>query len=259
MTIPLTRAQSVQRATPVPPLPARAPASPAAQGPVRRYDVRSLGPDGSALHSQHVAPATPLFEEAFCAFSHGALVETVGGAVAIEDLQPGDLVSTVGGRAAPVLWIGSTLILPGRGAAPGRNLSLTRIMADALGLQRPSACVIAGPAARLLHVPSHLRALAGSMRMVTPAADCVDGVNVIETAPPAPVVLYHLCLPRHAAIRVSGLEFETYHPGNRLRHLADNATRALFLSLFPHIGAAGDFGPLAYPRIGEDQIEPSPA
>ncbi|MFD3190215.1 Hint domain-containing protein [Sedimentitalea sp. HM32M-2] len=222
---------------------------------LRRYQVMSLQPDGNIAESRHVAPALRLFEDAFCAFSRGSLVETEAGPVAVEDLLPGDRIVTAGGAVLPLLWKGSTTLVPGRPGPQGRNLRLTRIMADSFGLQRPISYVLTGPSARLLHVPDHLRALTGGRQMLTPVQQFQDGCNVIDSAPPTAVELFHLCLPRHSVIRVAGLEFETYHPGpNALRQMTP-AMRRVFLDLFPHIGNSGDFGPLAHGRADDGAMD----
>jgi len=222
---------------------------------LRRYEISTLLTNGNVAHTRHLAPAMPLFEDAFCAFSRGSLVETEFGPVAIEDLQPGDRVLTTDDKAETVLWKGSTTLVPGRPGPSGRNLRLTRIMADSFGMQRPMSYVLAGPSARLLNTPNHLRALVGGAQMLTPVQEFIDGMNVIETAPPTAVELYHICLPRHAVIRVGGLEFETYHPGTSALRMVSHAMRSLFLNLFAHIDNPGDFGPLAFPRAGDGQLE----
>ena len=90
--------------------------------------------------------------------------------------------------------------------------------------------------------------------MLTPVQDCVDGTNVIETAPPAAVELFHICLPRHAALRIGGLAFESYHPGLQATRTLSHAMRSVFLNLFSHVTQLSDFGPVAYPRAGEGQV-----
>lgn len=218
---------------------------------LRRYEVSSLLPSGQIAETRHVAPALPLFEDAFCAFSRGSMVETDSGHVAIEDLLPGDRIMTRDGSFQQLIWKGRTTLVPGRPGPQGRNLHLTRIMADSFGVQRPMSCVIAGPSARLLHTPDHLRALAGGIQILTPIQEFIDGQNAIETAPPTPVELYHLCLARHAVIRVGGLNFESYHPGLAAPRLISQPMRSVFLNLFPHVDQLCDFGELAHPRMGE--------
>ena len=159
------------------------------------------------------------------------------------------------GSALPVLWKGSTMVVPGRPDPRGRSHPLTRIMADSFGMQRPLSYVLAGPSARLLNTPAHLRAMAGGQPMLTPVREFVDGNTVIETAPPTPVQLFHICLPRHAVIRISGLEFETYHPGANALRMISHAMRSVYLGLFAHIERPSDFGPQVLPRAGDGQMD----
>lgn len=218
---------------------------------LRRYNVCALLPNGNIAETRHLAPALPLFEDAFCAFTRGALVDTDQGPVAVEDLLPGDKIVTITGKTEKLLWKGNTTIVPGRPGAQGRDMRLTRIMADALGLQRPLACVIVGPSARLLHTPDHLRGMANGLQTLTSVNEFVDGVSIVDTAPPTPVELFHICLARHSVIRIGGLEFETYHPGETTGRMMNQSLRTVFLNLFAHADTFRDFGPVAFPRIGE--------
>ncbi len=220
--------------------------------PLRNYEVAALRADGSLYIGQDNAPALPLFEAAFAAFARGTLIQTVLGDIAIEDLQPGDMINTSSGEPAQLIWIGSSNFIP---ADTGRRLPLIRIMPDSFGEGRPSSFLTLGPAARVLHTPHHLRAEAGGTRLLTPVREFVDGVNVIEVSPPTPVRLFHICLSRHAAIKAGGLEMETFHPGAQALRDATHNLRERFLSMFPQIGHATDFGPLAHPRAPDTPDE----
>lgn len=222
---------------------------------LRRYEVCTLTANGDIVHSRQIAPAMALFENAFCAFSRGSLIETDFGPVAIEDLLPGDRVIAGDGNPQPVLWKGATTIVPGRADPRGRVLNLTRIMTDSFGIQRPMSCIVAGPSARILRTPGHLRKILGNEPTLTPVEEFIDGINIVETAPPTPVELFHICLKRHAVIRIDGIEFETYHPGVNSLRLVSQAMRAVFLSLFPHISQLSDFGPQSYPRAGDGEVD----
>ncbi len=215
---------------------------------LRRYEVTSLLPGGQLAETRHIAPALPLFEQAFTAFTRGSLVETDMGPVAIEDLCPGDRIWTRDGDHRTLLWKGMTTLIPGRSSAAGRPQALTSFMADSLGMEKPMSCVVCGPAARLLRTPLHLRHAETSGPLLTPAQEFLDGMQIVETAPPAPVDMYHLCLARHAVIRVGGLEFETYHPGIDALRLVSYPIKTLFLNMFPHVESIADFGPLAFDR-----------
>lgn len=229
------------------------------RGPVRpqlrRYDIQTLLPNGNVVETRHIAPALPLFEDAFCAFTRGSVLDTAQGPVAIEDLWPGDQVRTRDHGAQPVLWKGRTLIVPGRACPTGRDYALARVMTEAFGLDRPFGPLQLGPAARLLATPPHLRKFADGAELLTPVREFIDGENVIETAPPTAVEVFHLCLPRHGILNFGGLWLESYHPGEfALRGLSPQMQR-VFLGLFAHVDTLRDFGPLAFARAGDGQVD----
>lgn len=226
---------------------------------LRRFEVACLLPNGNIAETHHIAPALPLFEDAFSAFSRGSLVDTESGPIAVEDLLPGDRLMTHDGSVQTLMWKGSTSLIPGRATHRGRNHKLTSFMADCFGMQGPMSCVIAGPSARVLRTPPHLRALSGASPLLTPVHEFHDGMSIVETAPPTPVELFHLSLERHAVIKIGGLEFETYHPGTKALQLTSHAIRTLYLNMFNHIDQLSDFGPLAYARAGDGQIAALPS
>ncbi|WP_420584692.1 Hint domain-containing protein [Ruegeria sp.] len=256
MTIPHSFARAARNAVETSALLREAPrpvSKPKAQ--LRRYEVSTLMENGDVVQTRHIAPALPMFEDAFCAFTRGSLVETESGPMAIEDLLPGDTVLTENGTSETVVWKGSVTLIPGREDSRGRTRPLTRIMPDTFGMQKPMSGVIAGPAARLLGTPGHLRHVHGDGPVLTPVHEFQDGMGVIETLPPTPVELFHICLKRHAVIKVDGLQFETYHPGiNAVRRLS-HSLRSIYLNLFAHVDSLNDFGPLAMPRAGDGEID----
>ncbi len=256
MTIPNSLARAARNAVETSPLLRDAPRTGTQQkAQLRRYEVCSLLKNGDISQVRHIAPALPVFEGAFCAFTRGSLVETANGPMAIEDLLPGDAVLTQDGTPEPVLWKGSVTLIPGRVDSRGRTRPLTRIMADTFGMQKPMSGVIVGPAARLLGTPAHMRHLSGGGDMLTPVSEFQDGMSVIETLPPTPVELFHICLARHSVIRVDGLQFESYHPGVNAVRMISHSLRSIYLNLFAHIESLHDFGPLLMPRAGDGEID----
>jgi hypothetical protein len=205
--------------------------------------VSFLRRDGSVHSTRHVAPATPVFEAAFAAFARGTLITTTRGPVAIEDLDPGMKIVTIERGPSPLLWIGSTSVRPSQGNGP----SLTRIMAEALGMGRPMSDLLAGPGARLLQ-----RNAVKGEQVLRPIRELIDGTHVIELRPPSAVQLYHIALHRHATITAAGLEMETYHPGPGFENTLPHHQFAPFMALFPHIDRPSDFGSLAHPRCPLD-------
>ena len=214
----------------------------------RLIEVAALSPHGTMHIAEYEAPALPLFDNSFSAFSGDTLIATPRGHVCIEDLNPGDLVNTITGKPSKIIWIGSSSIVP---AQPDHETPLIRIMADTFGKSCPSSFLTIGPSARLLQTPTKTQQRQNGTRVLTSANLFVDHLNVIKLCPQTPIRLFHMCLEQHAIIDVGGIEMETYHPGLSFTDETSPENRRLFLSMFPRITHLSDFGPLAYPRLPE--------
>lgn len=221
---------------------------------MRKYEVAALLPDLTVSLTQHVAPATPLFEACATAFARGTLIETVRGPVAIEDLVPGDYVRTTAGTA-PITWIGSTTYVPGHDDDSTTLTRMTRITADSFGMGQPQMDLLLGPAARMVIRHPRLDALLGKDCVLAPVKDYVDGDRFVEVTPMGTVQLYHLMVQGHTTLRIGGIEMETYHPGNTASQSLGQNMRALYLSMFPNISDLDDFGQVSMTRTARETIE----
>lgn len=232
------------------------PTPPRATGPVRRYDVSWLSPDGEPMSFGRMAPAWPLFEDNFSALARGALVQTDTGPVDVEDLMPGSMVETTTGPAQ-LLWIGAMTLLPAQpdatGAVPVRR-RLYRVTADAFGLGRPMPDLLLGPAARLVNRSPALRAALGAEAALTPISSLADGMSVIAVTPASAVRVFQLGFVDHRVFSANGVEMESLHPGQYATPPAGPETMGLFLSLFPHVRQMADFGSLILPRLTDEEM-----
>lgn len=228
-----------------------APAQPAPRAiPLtRRYEVMWLDEDGQVEDFIRIAPAIPIFEDAFSAFAHGAVIPTTEGPVSVEDLVPGMAVETATGDVAILRWVGAITLVPGAPSAREEGQKLYRVTADAFGLGRPATDVTLGPAARLLNRDPAVRNALGCEAALAPVSTFVDGIGVAELTPVSPVRVYHLAFDRHHVIRVGGVEVESYHPGPDAHYSMSQEMRAVFLGLFPHVTAMQDFGRVLWPRF----------
>lgn len=221
---------------------------------MRKYEVCALLPDLSISRKTHIAPASPLFEEAVGAYARGTLIQTVRGPVAIEDLLPGDYVETGNGPSA-VTWIGSTTYVPGIADENSTLTSLIRITADGFGMGRPMSHLLLGPAAHLIVRREKLRAILGRDAVLAPVRDYADGDRIFCVEPGGSVQLFHLMLRKHSIITVGGVEMETYHPGRLLGASMGQNMRLLFMSMFPNIEQAADFGETCLTRTTREAID----
>ncbi len=218
----------------------------------RRFQIASLDPSsGKAQEFVRIAPALPVFENAFASLARGTLIATQDGPVAIEDLQPGMMLRTADNGFQPVLWIGSMTIVPHIPRHAKTICTLMRVTADSLGLNRPMPDLMLAPGARMLHRPTR-----DQQAILSPLQNHCDGESIIRISPPTPVSVFHLAFARQQIIYANGLEIESYHPEVRIETRMSREMLALFLNLFPHVENLDDFGPAApYLRLPLDQSE----
>lgn len=152
-------------------------------------------------------------------FIAGTLISTPEGSTPIENLKPGDLISTVAGDK-PVRFVSRTLHYPG-GLADDGTLPV-RICKDALGGLGPS---------RDLHVsPDHAILVDGHL---VHASALVNGSSIIQTElsdwdVSEPIVYLNVELDAHMLIKAEGLTVESFID-NQPRSNWDNYTAYLTL------------------------------
>ncbi|WP_226779573.1 Hint domain-containing protein [Oceaniglobus trochenteri] len=219
--------------------------------PTRRFSVQWIDRLGNFDELARVAPAIPLFEDAFSAFGRGTLIPTINGPVAIEDLVPGTPVETTTGLA-PLMWTGAMTVVPGSAAQEVAPLRMYRIAADAFGLGRPMPDLLLGQGARLLNRGAAVRAAHGTEAVLEPVGPMADGVSVIEIHPVSTIQTYHLGFMSHRTVLANGVEVESMHPGTLNPNRIEPSLLSLYLSMFPHVRQIADFGRLSFPRVGSD-------
>lgn len=219
----------------------------------RRFEI--LWQNGRDIEDRSiVAPALPLFEQAFGAFSHGVLIQTIDGPVAVEDLLPGMLLETVDGRAVPLAWKGSITLVPGAPTLGDQPDRLYRVTADSLGPGRPLQDQTFGPHARRLNTDPKIRATIGTDAALIPVSELGAQGAAIEMTPVSPTRVYHLACPTHETIIAAGLPVETYHPGpDAVLSMSDEMMRT-FMAFFPHLDGIRDFGRLTAPRMTGEEL-----
>ena len=154
----------------------------------------------------------------FC-FYAGTLIATPAGEVAVEDLQPGDLVCTADGRVLPVRWMGQQHV-HSLFADPMRSLPV-RIAAGALGDGLPRR--------DLLVSPSHAMGLG---RLIAQAAALVNGTSIRReprSALPTQFTWYHIELAEHALVLAEGAPAESFVDNASPEHFHNAAQRTQLL------------------------------
>lgn len=221
----------------------------------RRFEIEWLGPDAFPEDLTKIAPALPAFEEAFAAFTHGTLIQTLEGPVAVEDLIPGMQIARPDGTGAELRWKGAITIVPNAPTLRPDAERLYRVTADAFGLARPTRDVLLGPDARILNRDPNVRSSVAADAAFVPVSSLVDGVSVIEVTPVAPTRVYHLVTERHETIIAGGLEVETFTPRSDMAEGLSHEMLGVFLGLFPQLSTMRDFGRARWPRLSREMME----
>jgi hypothetical protein len=225
------------------------------QLPMRKYDIMYLDRDGQLCETQRVARAHPAYENAFCVLKQGALVSSPKGFMAVEDVLPGNKLRLDDGSYETVQWRGSIQMHPEAIAANSPGAVLTRIAADAMGYNRPSPDLVLGYGARILHRAAGIRRINDTDRAFIPAADFVDGNNVLSLRPTAPFKVYQFGFAGQRGLMVNGVEVETLHLGTAFNLSIRGPALRAYLGLFPHKQSFEDFGLLDKPRLRLRDLE----
>ncbi len=210
----------------------------------RRYEIEWMDAEQTVQNKTIVAPAMPIFEQAFGAFAQGTLIQTDRGYVAIEDLHPGAMIATADGGLQPLQWLGSMTLFPQQLELGLPSCRLYRVTDGGYGHDRDAPDLMMGPAARVL--PGVLAIDSTSTLVDVPQLS--DGSSVICINVVSPVRVFHLGLASHRLIRANGVLAESYHPGETTHMQMSSELYEHFLALFPHVKSLDDFGPLNHKR-----------
>jgi Ca2+-binding RTX toxin-like protein len=177
-------------------------------------------------------------ENIIACFTPGCQIATGKGLVAVEALQPGDLVVTRDHGLQPVRWIGSrTLSACELMADP--TLHPVLIRKDALGPGCPDRDMMVSRQHRMLMRGPTAELLFGSPEVLVRAAHLIGLPGVTSLAPPG-VTYLHVLFDRHEVILADNAWSESFQPGDRTLEGMDTAQREELDKLFPDMASEID-------------------
>lgn len=170
-------------------------------------------------------------------FVAGTRIATPGGAVPVEELQPGDLVLTRDEGAQPLRWIGRRRVAATGAFAP---------IAFAAGALGAHGALMLSPEHRVLLTSSMAELLFGEAEVLVAAKHLVND-RTIRRRPGGEVDYLHLMFDRHQVIWSEGLASESFLPGGQALGALERDVLAELCALFPELDpeSGAGYGPAA--------------
>ncbi len=191
----------------------------------------------SAVDPRRLAPP-PQAEGGVICFTPGTRIATPQGPRLIEDLRPGDLLSTADCGAQPILWVGQRR-MSGARLYVMPQLRPVRIRSDALGAGHPQQDLLVSPQHRMLLRGRAAAALFGTPEVLVRAQDLIDDRRVLIDSALREVTYVHVLLAAHQIVFANGLPTESFHPQSAALAALDPGQRAGLMELLPDPAAYG--------------------
>jgi len=158
-------------------------------------------------------------------FVAGTMIMTPDGEVAVETLQPGDLVMTQDDGPQPLRWIGQRRV-----AATG-DFAPIHIRANTFGVHRD---LFLSPLHRVLIRDSLAELLFGEGEVLIAARDLVNDMSVRRIAG-GEVDYVHILFDRHQVVMSEGLPTESFLPGPQTTKSFEAEVIAEIRAIFPEL------------------------
>jgi len=158
-------------------------------------------------------------------FVVGTLIATPAGEVAVETLQPGDLVLTHDNGPQPLRWIGRRKV-----SATGNHAPI-RIAPNTFGRHRE---LLVSPLHRVLIRDALAELLFGEREVLVAAKDLVNELTV-RPVEGGDVEYVHILFDSHEVVFSEGLATESFLPGPQTSQSFEREIVAEILSIFPEL------------------------
>jgi len=173
------------------------------------FSLKALSP-GQTLTFASTADGTADLNITIC-FARGTTIETPHGEQLIQDLQPGDEVTTRDGAIETIAWIGSRK-LSGFDLARNPHLAPVRIRRNAMGPNRPTCDLVVSPQHRILIDDWRSELLFGEDEVLVPARTLINDRDVMVDQMQCGVEYFHILLENHQLVCANGQWSESLMP-----------------------------------------------
>ena len=179
-------------------------------------------PDGS---DSFVNNQTPTPGTGNVCFTDGTMLEAPNGPKAIEDLLPGDELTTLDNGPREILWIWRRKIGPAELRA-NPLLNAVSITAGALGSGSPSRTLKVSRQHRILVSSKIANRMFGKPEVLVPAKDLLGLPGVESCAPEKPLTYFHILMRDHEILLADGMAAESLYLGADARKTLEPAAAA---------------------------------
>ncbi|MEO8532021.1 MAG: Hint domain-containing protein, partial [Deltaproteobacteria bacterium] len=184
------------------------------------------------------------FDSIYC-FTLGTLIETPDGKRLIDDLEIGDLVTTLDHGSQAIRWIGTRKITM-LDMMANAELRPVRFETGAIGNDRP---LMVSPQHRMLLNDWRAQVYFGEEQVLIAAKGLINGTTIKQVSPATGVTYCHLLFDQHEILIADGALSESFHPGDvGLESLTDAQLDEIIL-LFPELVDRVSTRNAAYPVI----------
>ena len=168
-------------------------------------------PPGGGINNQTETLLVTVTVEGVC-FCAGTLIETPLGAIAVQNLNVKDMVTTVDHGPQPIRWIESSTV-SAQDLNENAALRPVRIAAGALGAGVPQRDLYVSQQHRILMAGPAVELLFGEAEVLVPAKSLTNwpGIEIVASA--TPVEYFHILLDRHEVLLAEGAKAESLYLG----------------------------------------------
>lgn len=175
-------------------------------------------------------------------FTPGSMITTLGGEVAVEDLEVGDMVLTLDEGYRPLRWIG-TRALSDIDVVAAPHLAPVRIARGALGAGLPERDMLVSPQHRIFWSSIEAELHFGEHEVLIPAIHFVGLPGITREAATATTYI-HLMFDQHQLVRADGAWSESFQPGVATLSAVDAVQRRELFELFPELAIGEAYAPV---------------
>jgi len=172
-------------------------------------------------------------------FAGGTKILTPCGEIPVEDLQIGDIVTTLDDGPMPILWISKTKCSWPLESDQSKPI---KISAGALGQNSPMRNLVVSPQHKVLLSDASAHELFAKTQVLAPAKGLLSLPGVRSMKGKRDVVYYHVLMAKHSILVSDGAPTESFFPGVCAMGMLKKHQRDEVFALFPELAESPDAG-----------------